>query len=209
MIKFRLFIMSTCLHVCVHVRNAQRDGCVILTQARCQVRKWGGGGGVRKTNVDLTSGRWPRWVARYEKGGGGGGGGSPLQVRYTKRGGGRGGGNSLQVRYEKWGGATPPWLRACHMNYMIKFLNNTNHMRCNGLLTVNMKRWTDTSFAARIWECCNVMMKYCTSNIQLVKTVGREKGVEESRGERVNLTYYTVQYAYMYINISPFPEKHS
>ena len=32
------------------------------------------GGGVRKTiNVDLTSGRWPRWVARYEKGEGGGG----------------------------------------------------------------------------------------------------------------------------------------
>ena len=26
-------------------------------------------------NVDLTSGRWPRWVARYEKWGGGGGGG--------------------------------------------------------------------------------------------------------------------------------------
>ena len=29
----------------------------------------GGGGGGRKTNVNLTSGRWPRWVARYEKGG--------------------------------------------------------------------------------------------------------------------------------------------
>ena len=28
-----------------------------------------GNGGVRKTNVDLTSRRWPRWVARYEKGG--------------------------------------------------------------------------------------------------------------------------------------------
>ena len=28
-----------------------------------------GNRGVRKTNVDLTSGRWPRWVARYEKGG--------------------------------------------------------------------------------------------------------------------------------------------
>ena len=68
--------------------------------------------------MDLTSGRWPRWVARYEKGGGGGGGvGSPLQVQYTKSGGGGGairfrsimksgggGGNSLQVHYEKWGG---------------------------------------------------------------------------------------------------------
>ena len=30
-----------------------------------------GNGGVQKTNVDLTSGRWPRWVAQYEKGGGG------------------------------------------------------------------------------------------------------------------------------------------
>ena len=33
-----------------------------------------GNGGVRKIiNVDLTSGRWPRWVARYEKWEGGGG----------------------------------------------------------------------------------------------------------------------------------------
>ena len=52
--------------------------------------------------MDLTSGRWLRWVARYEKGRGGGGGGailasgpirkvggSPLQVRYTKSGGGK------------------------------------------------------------------------------------------------------------------------
>ena len=32
-----------------------------------------GNGGVRKIiNVDLTSGRWPRWVARYEKWGAGG-----------------------------------------------------------------------------------------------------------------------------------------
>ena len=38
-------------------------------------------GGVRKIIiVDLTSGRWPRWVARYEKrmDGGGGGGGGPV-----------------------------------------------------------------------------------------------------------------------------------
>ena len=34
--------------------------------------------------MDLTSERWPRWVARYEKGGVG----SPLQVQYTKSGGG-------------------------------------------------------------------------------------------------------------------------
>ena len=71
--------------------------------------------------MDLTSGRWPRWVARYEKGGGG----SPLQVRYTKSGvgairfrsitkSGGGGGILLQVHYEKWGGGgvrsnrTPP-----------------------------------------------------------------------------------------------------
>ena len=44
-----------------------------------------GNRGVWKTNVDLTSGRWPRWVARYEKGGVG----SPLQGRYTKSGGGQ------------------------------------------------------------------------------------------------------------------------
>ena len=140
---------------------------------------------------------------------GGGGGAVHFRSDIRKEGGGRGGAIRFRSDTKSGGEQPPPWLRACHMNYMIKFLNNTNHMRCNGLLTVNMKRWTDTSFAARIWECCNVMMKYCTSNIQLVKTVGREKGVEESRGERVNLTYYTVQYAYMYINISPFPEKHS
>ena len=82
--------------------------------------------------MDLTSGRWPRWVARYEKGGwavhfkadirkvGGGGGGGAIRFRsITKSGGGGGGqfdlgplrklgggggGNSLQVHYEKWGG---------------------------------------------------------------------------------------------------------
>ena len=119
------------------------------------------------------------------KGGGGGGGGGAVHFRSDiRKEGGEGGGQFASGPIRKVGGSNPPpWLRACHMNYMIKFLNNTNHMRCNGLLTVNMKRWTDTSFAARIWECCNVMMKYCTSNIQLVKTVGREKGVEESRGE--------------------------
>ena len=54
-----------------------------VVQARSQVRKWGGS----ENKWDLTSGRWPRWVARYEKGGwavhfrsdipkvGGGGGG--------------------------------------------------------------------------------------------------------------------------------------
>ena len=59
--------------------------------------------------MDLTSGRWPRWVARYEKGGwaahfrsdirnvgggggGGGGGGNSLQVHYGGMGGGGGGG---------------------------------------------------------------------------------------------------------------------
>ena len=51
--------------------------------------------------MDLTSGRWPRWVARYEKGGE-----AVHFVRCTKSGGGGGGGggNSLQVHYEKWGG---------------------------------------------------------------------------------------------------------
>ena len=69
-------------------------GCCFRPVARS-----GNGGGVRKTNVDLTSGRWPRWVARYEKGG--------WAVHFRsdiRKGGGGGGCNSLQVYYEKWGG---------------------------------------------------------------------------------------------------------
>ena len=77
---------------------------------------------------NLTSGRWPRWVARYEKGGWavqsgliyekwggairfrsitkrGGGQFASGPLRKVGRGGGGGGGNSLQVQYEKWGGS--------------------------------------------------------------------------------------------------------
>ena len=45
--------------------------------------------------MDLTSGRWPRWVARYEKGGGQ----STLGPMYEKWGG--GGGNSLHHAFKK------------------------------------------------------------------------------------------------------------
>ena len=64
--------------------------------------------------MDLTSGRWPRWVARYEKGGWAvhfrsdirkvGGGGGTIRFRSITKSGGGGGGNSLHVHYEKWGG---------------------------------------------------------------------------------------------------------
>ena len=79
--------------------------------------------------MDLTSGRWPRWVARYEKGGwavhfrsdirkvrggGGGGGGHSRQVHYEKLrkvffflGGGGGGGNSRQVQKLRKPGPAP------------------------------------------------------------------------------------------------------
>ena len=51
--------VCVCVCVCVYV-------CVC---SMCRPVARSGNGGVRKTNVDLTSGRWPRWVARYEKGG--------------------------------------------------------------------------------------------------------------------------------------------
>ena len=128
-----------CLHSCTctlckdSVRNkspkslqvvqAQSVSVVYVCVCTCMCRPVArsGNGGVRKINVDLTSGRWPRWVARYEKGGGwavhfrsiyekwkGGGGGGAIRFRSITKsgvGGGRGGGgNSLQVHYEKWGG---------------------------------------------------------------------------------------------------------
>ena len=52
--------------------------------------------------MDLTSGWWPRWVARYEKGG------WAVHFRSDIRKVGGGGGNSLQVHYEKWGGGQFP-----------------------------------------------------------------------------------------------------
>ena len=99
-------LMCTCVCMCSYVYV-----CVSMSLCRpvatyIHIHTWSGNRGVRKTNVDLTSGRWLRWVARYEKGGwavhfradirkvGGGGGG----------GGGGAVGNSLQVHYEKWGG---------------------------------------------------------------------------------------------------------
>ena len=113
-----------CTHVCGYVHLCEYI-CMCRPVARSENK------GVRKTNVDLTSGQWPRWVARYEKGGwavhfradirkvwgggdnllqvhyekwgGEGGVGNSLQVHYEKWGGGGGGGNSLQVHYEKWG----------------------------------------------------------------------------------------------------------
>ena len=79
-----------CVYVCTHV-----CGYVYLCEYICMCRPVARSGnrGVRKTNVDLTSGRWPRWVARYEKGGwavhfradirkvGGGGGGGAIRFR--------------------------------------------------------------------------------------------------------------------------------
>ena len=75
------------------------------------VRQWvvqavarSGNGGGSENKWDLTSGRWPRWVARYEKGGwavhfrsdirkvGGGGGGRAIRVRSITKSGGGGGG---------------------------------------------------------------------------------------------------------------------
>ena len=78
-------------------------------------RSGNGGGGVRKTNVDLTSGRWPRWVARYEKGGwavhfrsdirkvgrGGGGGGAIRFRSITKSGGAI---RFMSITKSGWGG---------------------------------------------------------------------------------------------------------
>ena len=102
-----------CAYVCTHV-----CGYVYLCEYICMCRPVARSGnrGVRKTNVDLTSGRWPRWVARYEKGGwavhfradirkvgvgwGGGGGqftSGPLRkVGGGGRGGGGGGGGNSQ-----------------------------------------------------------------------------------------------------------------
>ena len=85
-----------CVYVCTHV-----CGYVYLCEYICMCRPVARSGnrGVRKTNVDLTSGRWPRWVARYEKGG--------WAVHFRadiRKVGGGGGGNSLPVHYEKWGG---------------------------------------------------------------------------------------------------------
>ena len=55
--------------------------------------------------MDLTSGRWPRWVARYEKGGGQ----STSGPIYEKWGGGGGGGGGGGIRFrsdtESGGGA--------------------------------------------------------------------------------------------------------
>ena len=88
-----------CVYVCTHV-----CGYVYLCEYICMCRPVARSGnrGVWKTNVDLTSERWPRWVARYEKGGwavhfradirkvggGGGGGGGAIRFRsITKSGG--------------------------------------------------------------------------------------------------------------------------
>ena len=49
--------------------------CMYNLQKPRPVARSGNGGVRKKVNVDLTSGRWPRWVARYEKWRGGGGGG--------------------------------------------------------------------------------------------------------------------------------------
>ena len=57
-----------------------------------------GNRGVRKTNVDLTSGRWPRWVARYEKGGGGLGLGGQFTSGPLRKVGGGGGGGAIRFR---------------------------------------------------------------------------------------------------------------
>ena len=91
--------MCVCVCMCVYV-----CGYVYLCEYICMCRPVARSGnrGVRKTNVDLTSGRWPRWVARYEKGGwavhfkadirkvGGGGGGAIRFRSITKSGGGGG-----------------------------------------------------------------------------------------------------------------------
>ena len=106
-----------CVHVCTHV-----CGYVYLCEYICMCRPVARSEnkGVRKTNVDLTSGRWPRWVARYEKGGwavhfradirkvggaicfrsitksgGGGGGGQFASGPLRKVGGGGGGGGQF------------------------------------------------------------------------------------------------------------------
>ena len=72
-----------------------------------------GNRGVRKTNVDLTSGRWPRWVARYKKGGwevhfradirkvgGGGGGGGHFASGPLRKVG--GGGGAIRRSFTSW-----------------------------------------------------------------------------------------------------------
>ena len=53
--------------------------------------------------MDLTSGRWPRWVARYEKGGGGGGGGQSTSGPINEK---WGGGQFASGPLRKVGGLT-------------------------------------------------------------------------------------------------------